>query len=165
MKAIYEDDKSVSQSSKVLGLQWDFQEDVLIASCCVPDIPMFTKRAITSAIATVYDPLGWFVPLLHQARSYLQRLWKEQYGWDSEIPTNKKVEWVQIRRHMHGFCKKIPRFVTSRKSKAILVTFADASKTGMTACTYLYSPATLSLALLMAKSKLPSLQGMHNTKA
>uniref|UniRef100_A0A7I4XW91 Integrase catalytic domain-containing protein n=1 Tax=Haemonchus contortus TaxID=6289 RepID=A0A7I4XW91_HAECO len=159
MQTIQETDKADTPQPKVLGLKWNPQAYTLLATCSIPEVSTVTKRAITSAIASVYDPLGWLVPLLHKARTFLQFLWKEKHDWDSTIAANKAAEWTQILGNIQGFSKEIPRFLACRKSTVTLVTFADASTTGIAACVYLYHPIANSSGLLMAKSKLPSLQG------
>ncbi|KIH63820.1 hypothetical protein ANCDUO_05873 [Ancylostoma duodenale] len=57
---------------------------------------------------------------------------------------------------MNGFQKTIPRKITTRSSRAVLITFADASSEAIASCTYLHVQSTTQL--LMAKGKLPSLK-------
>ncbi|ETN79146.1 hypothetical protein NECAME_09983 [Necator americanus] len=117
-----------------------------------------TKRTVTSAISAIYDPLGWQIPLLHKIKIFLQDLWKDQYDWDVRLPDTKVEEWKWngITAQINWFEKDLPRFLQEKKGEVILVTFAVASTNTMAACTYLHS--NTSAQLLMAKSKLPSLQ-------
>ncbi|KAK5984832.1 hypothetical protein GCK32_001909, partial [Trichostrongylus colubriformis] len=62
------------------------------------EFPTINKRTITSAIATVYDPMGWYIPLLHRAKVFLQSLWKDPYEWDAGLPKEKADE-----RHIQCF--------------------------------------------------------------
>ncbi|KAK6747885.1 hypothetical protein RB195_000843 [Necator americanus] len=115
-----------------------------------------TKRTVTSAISAIYDPLGWQIPLLHKIKIFLQDLWKNQYDWDVRLRDTKVEEWKGITAQISGFEKDLPCFLQEKKGEVILVTFADASTNTMAACTCLHS--NTSAQLLMAKSKLPSLQ-------
>lgn len=69
---------------KVLGIGWNpsfdrFQFNVTLDSC-VPN----SKRAILSAIAKLYDPLGWVTPVTILAKILIQRLWR---GGSPGIPS------------------------------------------------------------------------------
>ncbi|KAK5976219.1 Pao retrotransposon peptidase [Trichostrongylus colubriformis] len=156
INAVEQKDRAIETHPKVLGLFWEVNNDTILASCHFPDTPYVTKRTITSAIASIYDPLGWILPLLHKAKVFLRKLWKEQYTWDQELPTDKVNEWVNITGAVEGFEKQIPRYLAPKEAEIILVTFADASSSSMAACTYLCH-GTMS-SLVMAKAKLPSLQ-------
>ncbi|KIH54673.1 hypothetical protein ANCDUO_15178 [Ancylostoma duodenale] len=74
MEEIKESDKSTQQCPKVLGIVWDASGDMIQLSCNIPIHPKVTKRVVMSTIAAIYDPLGWLVPLLHQAKIFLQDL-------------------------------------------------------------------------------------------
>lgn len=41
----------------------------------------FTRRGIFSIVQFVYDPLGIIVPLLLDAKHFLQELCERNYGW------------------------------------------------------------------------------------
>uniref|UniRef100_W6N9Z0 Retrotransposon domain containing protein n=1 Tax=Haemonchus contortus TaxID=6289 RepID=W6N9Z0_HAECO len=117
------------------------------------------KRALTSAIASIYDPLGWILPLLYRSETFLQGLWKNQYRWDQRLPTSKGAEWINIVDEVQFFEKKISRYKGSKNETVILTTFADASTSSMATCVYL-SQNNRSF-LFMAKSKLLPLQGQY----
>ncbi|VDP56585.1 unnamed protein product [Heligmosomoides polygyrus] len=55
----------------ILILRWDTQGDTIRIGCQLPDTPLVTKRTVTSAIASIYDPLGWILPLLHWPKIFL----------------------------------------------------------------------------------------------
>uniref|UniRef100_A0A7I4YTA2 DUF1758 domain-containing protein n=1 Tax=Haemonchus contortus TaxID=6289 RepID=A0A7I4YTA2_HAECO len=154
--AITGKDRAIETHPKVLGLLWDTNSDTILASCHFPGTQTRTKRTITSVIASIYDPLGWILPLLHKAKVFLRELWKDQYAWGQNLPTHKENEWDNIIEEAGGFEKRIPRYCAPKEAEVILVTFADASLASMAACTYLCYDATSFL--VMAKSKLPSLQ-------
>uniref|UniRef100_W6N9Q9 Retrotransposon domain containing protein n=1 Tax=Haemonchus contortus TaxID=6289 RepID=W6N9Q9_HAECO len=90
-----------------------------------------TKRAVTSAIASIYDPLGWVLPLLCRSETFLQGLWKNQYRWDQRLSTSRGAEWINIMDEVQYFEKKISRYKGSKNETVILTTFADASTSSM----------------------------------
>ncbi|KAK6741506.1 hypothetical protein RB195_009391 [Necator americanus] len=101
---------------------------------------------------SIYDPLGWFIPLLVKAKRFQQILWKEQYDWDEPLNEEHRRQWKLITMKISNFHKKVPRKVTVDNSALYtLVTYSDASGIAMTACTYLTSQRESSF--LMAKSK------------
>ncbi|KIH63232.1 Pao retrotransposon peptidase [Ancylostoma duodenale] len=148
-----ESDRSAQQCPKVLGIIWDASRDMIQLSCNVPITTKVTKRVVMSKIAAIYDPLGWLVLLLHQAKIFLQELWKQQYDWDTQLPNDKKQNWHSIVISISGFEKDLPRFLASKGSTNLLVTFADASSNTVA---YLYHGDRANI--IMAKSKLPSIQ-------
>nr|CDJ90549.1 Retrotransposon domain containing protein [Haemonchus contortus] len=118
-----------------------------------------TKRAVTSAIASIYDPLGWILSILYQSETFLQGLWKNQYRWDQRLPASKGAEWINIVDEVQFFEKKISRYKGSKNETVILTTFADASTSSMPACVYLSQNNRPFL--FTAKSKLLPLQGQY----
>ncbi|EYC23457.1 hypothetical protein Y032_0015g2655 [Ancylostoma ceylanicum] len=127
MQFIPAHDRSVNLNPRLLGITWNSSTDQFLLSCKIPKTSPVTKRTVTSAIASVYDPMGWFLPLLFRARVYLQNLWREQCDWDSKLDENQCKEWDEIRDQCDGFEKSLPRFVSPKGDQAILATFADAS--------------------------------------
>ncbi|XGW02977.1 hypothetical protein V3C99_014742, partial [Haemonchus contortus] len=157
MNSIPQVDRAKSHCPKVLGIEWNSRNDSLEMRCAIKESPTINKRTITSAIASIYDPLGWYIPLLHQAKIFLQSLWKDHYEWDASLTKEKAEEWTKISSDLKGFHKSIPRFLAPKKSAVKIAVFGDASTTGMSACAYLVHSGEVNL--LMAKSKLPPLHG------
>ncbi|EPB76641.1 Pao retrotransposon peptidase [Ancylostoma ceylanicum] len=149
-------DRATQQCPKVLGIVWNAPRDVIQLSCHIPIHPKITKRVVMSTIAAIYDPLGWLVPLLLQAKIFLQELWKQQYDWDVPLPNDKKQHWQSMVNSISGFEKDLPRFLAPKGSTNLLVAFSDASSNTMAACVYLYQNNGANL--IMAKSKLASIQ-------
>ncbi|GAB1869290.1 Gag-pol protein [Camponotus japonicus] len=59
---------------KILGLVWRPCSDTLHFSSTISGTVTFTKRAIASDIAKLYDPLGLISPILIRAKTILQDL-------------------------------------------------------------------------------------------
>ncbi|EPB69630.1 Pao retrotransposon peptidase [Ancylostoma ceylanicum] len=156
MEALESRDKSTEASPKVLGIRWNSNCDKLVIACVVPVQQYVTKRTVASTIASIYDPMGWMLPLVHKAKIFLQSLWKDQLDWDAKLSVDRITEWNTICANMNEFQKTISRTITTRHSEAILVTFADASSEAIASCVYLTVRSAAHL--LMAKGKLPSLK-------
>ncbi|KAL6734956.1 hypothetical protein Aduo_005442 [Ancylostoma duodenale] len=73
---------------KVLGIEWNATGDCLSMHCTLPLTGQVTKRIVARQIAAVYDPLGWLVPLLTQAKHFQQTLWKHKFEWDKILPAS-----------------------------------------------------------------------------
>ncbi|XP_024884189.1 uncharacterized protein LOC112462564, partial [Temnothorax curvispinosus] len=71
---------------KFLGLVWRPFSDTLHFFSTVPGNITFTKRAIASDIAKLYDPLELISPIIIRAKIILQELWLLKTGWDELIP-------------------------------------------------------------------------------
>ncbi|KIH56601.1 Pao retrotransposon peptidase [Ancylostoma duodenale] len=117
---------------------------------------MVTKRLVARQIASVYDPLGWIVPLPTQAKSFQRNLWKQQFQWDTEIPPELRNQWSDIIGLINGFQKSFPRRVCASFGTQNLAVFADAREIAIAACAYPFNEKTS--ALVMAKGKLPSVK-------
>ena len=61
---------SSKRSQKVLGLMWNSEIETLNISCTLQYPDISTKRLVTQQIASVYDPLGYLVPLLTRAKIF-----------------------------------------------------------------------------------------------
>ncbi|KIH51420.1 hypothetical protein ANCDUO_18494, partial [Ancylostoma duodenale] len=79
MSAIASHDKSAEVTPKVLGIKWDSTHDEIQVSCVIPAQEQVTKGKIASSVASIYDPMGWMLPLSHRAKLFLQSLWKAQF--------------------------------------------------------------------------------------
>lgn len=79
---------------KILGLLYDREIDNFALKLKRNENIKFTKRRFTSIAASVYDPLGFILPITMRNRLYVQNLWKEKYGWDDLLPENKKFEFM-----------------------------------------------------------------------
>ncbi|XP_024882335.1 uncharacterized protein LOC112461353 [Temnothorax curvispinosus] len=79
---------------KLLGLVWRPFSDTLHFFSTVPGNITFTKRAIASDIAKLYDPLGLISPIIIRAKIILQELWLLKTGWDELIPVTLQERWT-----------------------------------------------------------------------
>ena len=69
----------------MLGLKWEHDSDVLSYEF-TPNTVQYTKRAILSEIARIYDPLGLLTPVTTELKSLMKYLWTTGLGWDDVLP-------------------------------------------------------------------------------
>jgi transposase len=152
-KKVHFDDKdAIYEASKVLGMVWDAEPDVLrfhakfknceefFLSLKITKNPVWTKRLILKLSATVYDPLGLISPYTVKARSILQDLWKvENLSWDHKIPDEFAQRWSDWLVELFQLAEmiSIPRFLQFKSSrKAQIHVFCDASEKVYACCAY-----------------------------
>ncbi|KIH59879.1 zinc knuckle, partial [Ancylostoma duodenale] len=143
-------------TQKVLGITWDSEKDLLQIKCDPLPLRKYTKRSIAQQIASIYDPLGWLVPLLLPAKLFQQKLWLAKYDWDEELADELCKEWEIITTNMTDFSRYFPRRFYNISNQHPLAVFADASTKAIAACAYIFN--TEESSFLMGKSKLPSIK-------
>ncbi|XP_068140369.1 uncharacterized protein [Drosophila tropicalis] len=129
---------------RTLGLYWSPKEDEFrFALHVVPPMSSPTKRTILSAIARLFDPMGWLSPIMITAKILMQQLWKEKIGWDSTLPDTIKREWEKFVKELPNIVTiRIPRHVTWGLPGGVaeLHLFCDASSRAYGATAYLRFP-------------------------
>eukprot|EP00795_Rhopilema_esculentum_P009789 gene9789-biopygen2755 len=86
-----------SKCVKVLGLNWDLEEDVFefklseLAKFAAELIP--TKRNVLRLVAKVFDPQGFISPVTTPLKVFLQKLFKAKLSWDETLPEALDKEW------------------------------------------------------------------------
>lgn len=144
-----------------LGLGWDLSKDLLsfqVKSCDKP----FTKRGVLSVINSLYDPLGFAVPVSIEGRAILREISSDVAEWDALLPKGKRDKWRQWKDSLECLQKlKIPRMYTSiplseAQRKEIHV-FCDASTKAVGAVAYLKltsSTGYIDVGFLFGKARL-----------
>ena len=112
-------------------------------------------------MATVYDPLGFVLPIVLAARIFIRKLWRKNYGWDEPIEPEMGKEWVGIRDQLNRVEEvQLPRLYGAIEPDEAfeiqLHTFCDASHDAYGVVVYLLlKTADRSYqALVAAKSRL-----------
>ncbi|VDL83183.1 unnamed protein product, partial [Nippostrongylus brasiliensis] len=145
-----------STTQKVLGVTWDAVQDCLKMKISFSAENLVTKRLIARQIASIFDPLGWMVPLLTPAKHFQQQLWKQKLEWDTQLPKNLCNDWQNLVDNADGFEHVFPRSFRINVERSKLAVFADASDKAMATCAYLFDGSEASL--VMARCKLPSIR-------
>ena len=69
---------------RALGMQWDTKQDTF-SFRTIRDVTANTRRSILSVMSSLYDPLGLAAPIDLPAKRLLQKLSREDLGWDDVI--------------------------------------------------------------------------------
>ena len=89
-----------SQSTKVLGIQWDPNTDKISYSVKPLANERITKRNILSEIAQLFDPLGLLGPVIVIAKLLMQELWKGKLDWDASLPQSLHTAWLNFKNQL-----------------------------------------------------------------
>ena len=74
---------------RALGLQWDVEKDSLFFRIKVKEKPA-TKRGVLSVVNSIFDPLGFGIPVSVPVKILFQDLCRLKLGWDDPIPADFK---------------------------------------------------------------------------
>lgn len=150
---------------RALGIQWCTESDTFIYSIKVNEKPL-SRRGILSVVNSIYDPLGFLVPVILPAKLLLRDMCKQGYGWDEEIEgkrANQWVKWLENLKHLSDF--KIQRCVKpdtfGNTTEAQMHHFSDASESAYGTASYLVLTTKQNqkhCALLMGKSRVSPLK-------
>lgn len=150
-----------------LGVQWNISSDQFGFKITIKDRPA-TRRGILSIISSVCDPMGFVTPFKLNVKLILQDLCSRKFGLDDQIPDEFMQCWrtwlqelPKLEQLTIDCCFKTPYFgeITSTQ----LHNFADASKQGYGAVTYLRITevsGNVKCSFVMGKSRLPPIKPM-----
>ena len=154
---------NTGNTEMVLGYRYDTLTDTL----SIPDFKIQsncnTKRTILSMYASIFDPMGYFAPVLMRGKLFIRKLWQLGNNWDTRLDPKTVHDWkvlcesfAELKQFM------IPRFnvVIDDNSECKLIIFCDANNVNYGFCAYLVS-GTKSL-LLFSKNRQAPIKG-HST--
>ncbi|GFW42157.1 integrase catalytic domain-containing protein [Trichonephila clavipes] len=129
----------IDLSVKTLGISWKPFEDCFVFKVSVSAKHIYTKRAVLSVIAKLYDPLGFLGPVIAKAKVFLQQLWQCKLDWDDVLPNSIANEWREFVTTLKCIEEvKINRFIMADNNvRIVLQGFADASEAAYGAVVYL----------------------------
>ena len=178
-KQITLDEKNVFiDSGKILGMRYSVDEgDVLMFSGKFTSVRewtnravetkveegQWTKRLVSRAAASIYDPHGLIAPFTVRAKVILQEIWKKkELGWDDYLPPELCVVWEDWLQQVFEIPQiKVPRWSRFEpRCQAQIHTFCDASEEGMCCAVYLRVRRSnnTDVTLLAAKSRVSPLK-------
>jgi hypothetical protein len=162
------DVKSLCESTKVLGIQWDLQNDNFwFQSDKVYDAESVTRRGMLSVIASTYDPLGLAGPILVVGRLIFQEATRLKLAWDDSVGhelTSKWLRWIGSLEALSLI--KVPRCLKVDDPSSVVMElhhFSDTSQVAYGSCTYLRSvnrSGVVSFNLVMSKSRVAPLKSV-----
>ena len=150
---------------RALGMQWDTEEDTF-GFRTIPNITANTRREILSVTSSLYDPLGLAAPVILPAKRLLQKLCKDELGWDDKVQEDDLLQWQDWTRGIIGLTEvAIPRCVKPRDfgelSSVQLHHFSDASEEGYGAVSYLRltdALGNIACSILLGKARVAPLK-------
>nr|XP_012228837.1 PREDICTED: uncharacterized protein LOC105675914 [Linepithema humile] len=142
---------------KVLGISWLPRDDSFSFHISLPPTAVATKRSILSAIARIFDPLGWATPVII-AKRLMQELWIRTCSWDEPLPADLCTCWETYRDSLRSLTEVwIPRWTGQSKhvSSIDYHGFSDASLKAISVVVYMRITCSndVKVMLIAAKSK------------
>ncbi|CAG4984592.1 unnamed protein product [Parnassius apollo] len=140
-----ENSLQLTKEEKTLGLRWLMKEDALAFNVGLRNTPEDlqdgrrtpTKREVTSAVMSTFDPMGFATPVLIQGKKPIQDIWRKKIDWDEPINEQQKEAWMKYLEKVSTLTRlKIPRCVAHEGRKGQLHTFTDASEEAYAAVVY-----------------------------
>ena len=143
---------------KALGIMYDVTLDQFSYQLKPPAEELVTKANVLSAIASIYDPIGWIGPVVLTAKLFMKKLWTNKLDWKDELPADLKEEWQQFSSHLSEVNEvRIPRQCLINKVKYVeLHGFCDASINAYGAVIYARSyenPGNVQTSIICSKSR------------
>lgn len=144
LNKIQENDKSHTERMKILGLSWIVTNDQMSVNVHTANDSQsnITKRIVLKQIASAFDPLGLFSPVILRGKVFLQTLWNQNISWDEQLSSQNITQWNDIREDLQRLpSSTFPRYIgfsQEGKCKYQLLAFCDASKYAYAASVYLH---------------------------
>ncbi|XP_050340495.1 uncharacterized protein LOC126766847 [Bactrocera neohumeralis] len=143
---------------KALGIRWNAHTDFFyFKTKPILSPESYTKRAILSDIAKLFDPLGWLAPIIVTAKMIMQHIWLEGTQWDEVVSPTTLDRWhtfMDNHRYINNI--KIPRWVHFSPTDDVSIHgFCDASEKAYAATVYLRVRTSneVFVSLLLAKTR------------
>lgn len=118
-----------TESIKILGIRYFPHEDVFGFKVIEFKDLKFTKRGMLSITASLYDPLGWILPVIMMFRILIQKMWSTNLAWDDNIDCKMKDNCQKFIRCLPSLEQiRVPRWMGSYLGNDVeLIGFSDAS--------------------------------------
>ena len=163
-------DRNNSKIIKVLGYQWDHKLDLLsVTPSSVlrrSESSDLTKRNVLKQLASVYDPIGFFAPVVLQGKLFLQTTWCKNFDWDDQIDEDCAMLWLILKPDLQDLSEiHIPRNLKMESTGEIqnsLVCFCDASTSAYATVLYFVQTDRVNSKsdLIFAKTRLAPMNEM-----
>ena len=79
---------------RALCMQWDTEQDTF-SFRTIRDVTANTRRSILCVMSSLYDPLGLAAPMILPGKRLLQKLCREDRGWDDVILSDHLERWCE----------------------------------------------------------------------
>ncbi|UYV65036.1 hypothetical protein LAZ67_3002885 [Cordylochernes scorpioides] len=147
----------------LLGINWNPRNDEigLRKLEIIKNAP--TKRNILSQMAKIYDPFGWFAPVMLKIKLMIQTLWAAKLTWNEPIPVRLQESWKALQNDLASLHQvQIPRWIGLFEPATYEIHgFADASQRAYAAMVYIkiiHNSSIHEVYLLAAKTRVATLK-------
>ena len=96
LSVLREDEICHSEEVKVLGYLYNKVDDTLRLKNPTLDCNASNKRQILSSLASVFDPLGIFSPVLLQGKLLIREMCQKMVDWDQTLDSECLARWVKL---------------------------------------------------------------------
>ena len=162
---------SKEDSSHVLGLKWDHNNDTLVVSRGTSSTvtKSLTQRLVLSLVSKVFDPIGLVAPFTVGARLLLKDIWRVSgQHWDEELPKDTVERFPEWSVELPKLAEiTIPRSYFSGNFKHLeLPMFGDSSQEVFSAVAFLRAQVNTSsgpkteLAFVLGKARVAPMKVM-----
>ncbi|XP_062710724.1 uncharacterized protein LOC115256684 [Aedes albopictus] len=142
---------------KALGIHWLPDKDVFTIKVSLQTDGSNTKHQLLSDSARLFDPFGWFAPVIVRAKIPFQHCWLYDLNWHDPLPPVVEEKWVEMKESLCQLERiNIPRWAPNYEDQIQLHGFSDASEEAYAAVVYLRSVdrnGKVFITLLAAKTK------------
>ncbi|UYV62714.1 hypothetical protein LAZ67_2001673 [Cordylochernes scorpioides] len=156
-------DRENTLGINLLGINWNPRNDEigLRKLEIIKNTP--TKRNVLSQMAKIYDPLGWFAPVMLKIKLMIQTLWTAKLTWDEPIPVRLQESWKALQNYLASLHQvQIPRWIGLFEPATYEIHgFADASQRAYAAMVYIkiiHNSSIHEIYLLAAKTRVATLK-------
>ena len=141
---------------KVLGYKYFPEGDeIALAENLASNCEVVSKRSVLACISKIFDPLGTCLPVTVLGKIFLQKLWREKFDWDNELPAKFVKEWEKIKFEFQQLTfLRFPRKTCDNQDISLIIC-CDSSKDVYGFCCYVKSANNrgVSCNLLFSKAK------------
>lgn len=171
------DKDDASEIYKVLGSYWNPLKDIIqfkqiaemqLREKSLKDDYHPSKRELLSFVMKIYDILGLIAHFIIRGRMIIQKVWREQLGWDEPISDDIQQLWKQwLEKFDEISVLEIPRhygYFSNDVDDVQIHLFSDASAEAYAACAYLrfkFTDGSVKTILVFAKTRVAPLK--HTT--
>ena len=164
--------KNPNTKIKVLGIQWDTEDDTLLFNFVekIEQSGSDTKRSFLQQSAKIFDPIGLIAPLTTTVKILFQQVWLRKTQWDDTLPDDLQTEWSNWTKEIEELkdFKKNRCFFNKEKGMpktAELFAFGDASNKAYAAAIYLkgtYEDGSSTSELVISKTRVAPIKMLED---